>query len=275
MKTRMNISLALHATRLPANGLCACILLVLGACSLSWSSSSAGIQSEAEQVIHGSVKFSDGTAVSAAKVTATAKCDGISFTKDTTTSEDGSFSFPLFHLKMLDPNQSEADCKQYQFRASKKADFWLSSDDNIFTGGTPTIPSVDLPLRLPSQPVQIVLSTRGGEIAFLVWDVATNRFVHAMLWLSRKSVEGQKFGSVEWETSDGGKADVQLLPRGEYTVQVQSFPCGADEFWAAYGPVTSFSVQAGVRVEKDITIDVRSIRPLRRYRGHPRGNCKP
>jgi hypothetical protein len=232
-------------------------------------------ETENEQILRGKVILADGSPVFGAAVDAIAKCDGISFSRYIITAEDGSFSFPLFHRKMLGPDQSETDCKQYQFRASMKEDYWLSSDDNIFTGGVPTIPTVDLPLQLPLVPVQIVLSVRGGKVGFRVWDIATNRFVHAEIYLSRKPIEGKKFGSVQWKTRDDGEFDVQLLPPGDYSVEVQSYPCGTDEYWTASGPVNTFIVQPQTFLEEKISIDIRNIKPLPGDHGRRRENCKP
>jgi hypothetical protein len=253
----------------------ASVLLALCCIPFLWYGGTSGAQANAEQSLRGMVVFTDGTPVPNAKVRAFAKCDGLTLSQDTTTAADGSFSFPVFHRLATNPAYSDSDCNQYRFRASKKEDFWLASDDNIFTEVTPTIPTIDLPLRLPSQPVQIVLSIRGGEVNFRVWDVATGKFVQAMLYLERKPVEGKKFGSVEWKTSGISLGDVKLLPPGEYIASVQSFPCGANEYLTVSGPSRSFFVESATRLEETITIDVRNIKPLPTYDGHRRKNCKP
>ena len=228
-----------------------------------------------EPLLRGRVIFSDGMFAPGAKVEAIAKCGGIGLVKFATTAKDGSFSFPIFHREMLDPSQSEADCTQYLFRASKVEDYWLPSDENIFSGLTPTITSVEFPLKFPLQPVQIVLRTRGGKVRFRVWDSATDRFVRANLEIDRKPVEGKRFGSILTRTGDDGSAATELLPAGQYTLQVESYPCGTGEYWTAIGPVSSFNVQTADNLDETIRIDVRNIKPLSGDDGHRRGNCKP
>lgn len=249
----------------------------MAVCLFLFGFRNAGSKSQIENdpLLSGKVIFADGSPVYGATVDVLAKCNGVNFSRHTITAGDGSFSLPLFHLKMLEPNQSEADCKQYQFRASMKEDYWLPSDDNVFTGGVPTISTVNLPLELPLAPVQIVLSVRGGKVGFRVWDVATSRFVHAEIYVSRKPVQGKKFGSIEWKTRDDGEFDVQLLPPGDYSVEVQSYPCGTEEYFTASGPVNSFIVQPQTFLEEKISIDVRNIKPLPGDHGHQRENCKP
>lgn len=251
------------------------LLLVVCCIPFFGQGGTSGTQAMNEQSFHGVVVFADGKPASDAKVRAFAKCDGITLTQDTTTAADGSFSFPVFHRMASNPTYSDSDCNQYRFRASKKEEFWLASDDNIFTGATPTIPTIDLPFKLPLQPVQIILSIRGGKVNFRVWDVATGKFVQSELYLERKPVEHKKFGSVEWKTSGDDSSDVKLLPPGQYTVSVQSFPCGASEYWTVTGPSRSFVVEPASQLEETITIDVRNIKPLPTYDGHRRTNCKP
>jgi hypothetical protein len=95
------------------------------------------------------------------------------------------------------------------------------------------------------------------------------------LGLDRKAVEGKKFGSMLLATGKDGSADNQLLPPGEYTVEVMSYPCRTDEYWTAGGPASSFSVEPGTHQEEMIRIDVRNIKPSPAYDGHRRTNCKP
>jgi hypothetical protein len=203
-------------------------------------------------------------------------CDSMNLVQSTTTTEDGSFSFPLFHRTMLNGAYSDANCKQYKFRASKVEDFWLITDENIFSGVTPIVPTICIPVPLNTQPIQIVLSVRGGEVSYRVWDIATNRFVSAFLYLQHKPVEGKSFGSAEWKTKGDGSPDTELLPAGEYTVEVESYPCHTDEYWAVKGPVQSFVVKPATHLDEVIEIDVRNIKPLPRFGGRRRlENCKP
>lgn len=250
-------------------------LLAVCAFPLLWQTAALRAQAESGQPLRGKVVFSDGTAARGAKVEVSEICDGLTLSQHTTTAEDGSFSFPLFHGNMLDPTHGDDGCKEYRFRASRREDCWIPSDENVFSGVAPTVPTVDLRVGLPAQPVQIVLSIRGGEVSFRVWDVATGRFVRSELDLDRKPVEGKKFGSMMFATGEDGSADAILLPPGEYTVEVESYPCGTNEYWAARGPVRSFVVEPAKHVEEIVEIDVRNIKPSRTYDGRRLKNCKP
>jgi hypothetical protein len=163
---------------------------------------------------------------------------------------------------------SETGCKQYRFSASKPKDFWLPSDQSVFAGVAPTIPTVDVPISLPLQPVQIVLPIRGGEVGFRVWEVSTGHFVHVEFDLSRKPVEGKQLGSIMTATGEDGSATTELLPPGEYAVTVSSYPFRKDAYCPVLAPITSFVVVAGAHLEETIPIDVRTIKPLLR-------SCKP
>ena len=277
MKMILLTSMETDARRWRVGRSCRGVCFFLAICSVSFLCRVDGVraQTENEPTLQGRVVFSDGTFVSGARVEAVAKCSGVGFVQVTTTSADGSFSFPLFHHKMLEPNQSETDCKQYQFRASKKEDYWLPSDENVFSGLTPVIPVVDLPLKLPLQPVQIVLRTRGGKVSIRVWDVATDRFVRAGFTIDRKPVEGKAFGAILSRTGDDGAPATELLPAGQYTVKVESYPCGTNEYSTAVGPSSSFSVDAANNFDETIRIDVRNIKPLSLYHGQRREKCKP
>jgi hypothetical protein len=270
-------SLIADERRLRSIRFCRCICFFLVICSFLFLCCVDRLraQNESEPLLRGSVVFSDGMFVPGARVEAIAQCGGVGFVQFTTTAEDGSFSFPVFHRKMLEPNESEADCKEYEFRASKKEDYWLPSDENVFSGLEPIIPILDLPLKLPVQPVRIVLRTRGGKVRFRIWDIATDRFVGATLTVDREPVEAKTFGSIMFKTSDDGTAATELLPAGRYSVEVNSYPCGANEYWTAVGPVSSFGVQAADNVDETIRIDVRNIKPLPGVHGRRRENCRP
>jgi hypothetical protein len=235
-----------------------------------WQSLALGTQSDVAQALRGKVIFSDGTPASGAKVEAVAKCDGLGLVQFTTTAKDGSFSFPLFHRN----EYGDADCKKYEFRASKTGDYWLPSDENVFSGLSPSVPTVDIPIGIDSQPIQVVLNIRGGEVSIRVWDVATSRFVRAGFELERKPVEGKKFGSMMSVTGEDGSAVDELLPPGEYTVEVQSYPCHTEEYSTAVGPIESFVVEQGKQLDEIVKIDVRNIKPLSGPSFRRRGKCK-
>ncbi len=273
----MNNSIASHAARFATKTFRYCVYLLSAVCCFLFLCHDAGpsAQTDSEPVLRGRVVFSDGMFVPGAKVEATAKCEGFDLNQTTTTAEDGSFSFPVLPRTMLDPGDSEADCKQYRFRASKREDYWLPSDENVFSGVSPTAPTVDLPLKFPLEPVQIVLKVRGGKVSFRVWDVATDRFVRAHLAVNRKPVQGKEFGSMLIKTGNDGSPDTLLLPSGQYSAEVESYPCGTSEYWTAVGPVSPFTVQAADNLDETIRIDVRTIKPLSGDHGRRREKCKP
>lgn len=273
----MNNSIASRAARFATKTVRICVYPLSAFCCffILCHDARPSAQTDGEPLLRGRVVFSDGMFVPGAKVEATANCEGFNINQTTTTAEDGSFSFPVLPRKMLDPDEREADCKQYRFRASKREDYWLPSDENVFSGVPPIVPTVDLPLKFPLEPIQIVLKVRGGKVSFRVWDVATDRFVGAYLAVNRKPVEGKEFGSMLIRTGDDGSPDTLLLPSGEYSAEVESYPCGANEYWTTVGPVSSFTVQAADNLDETIRIDVRNIRPSPSYDGHRRQNCKP
>jgi len=170
--------------------------------------------------------------------------------EERTAANDGTFSFPVF-----DP-----DCNRYRFSASKPSDFWLPSNQNVFTG-------------VPSQPVQIVLGPRGGKVQIQVWDVATDRFIRAQLDISRKTIAGKQFGSLQTATNLDGSAITELLPSGEYSVKVISYPCANVEYWTSNGPASSFIVKPETVLRETLRIDIRNIKPRPRFDGHPRPRC--
>jgi len=238
-----------------------CVCLVLLVCVLWFlpQSVASGAQTESPQPLRGNVVFLDGTAAQGAKVRASAICNGVSLVQDATTAQDGSFSFPLFHREI--PDGSDAACTQYRFGASKQEDFWLPSDTRVFTGVEPIVPTVNLPISFPLQPVQIVLRVRGGEVSFRVWEVSTGRFVGAGLDLDGKAIEGKKLGAMLLATGEDGSEDTLLLPPGEYTVKVSAYPARQTMYCPLRESVSSsFIVKPGTRLQETITIDARKIK---------------
>jgi hypothetical protein len=248
--------------------------LLVGLCFalLLFPSTAIKAQTPSAQELRGEVVSPDGTPVAGATVVATSICEQrfqgdtkARPSKEKTTAQDGTFSFPVF----------EPDCNRYSFSASKKADYWLPSDEDSSTGETPAAPVVVVSDRSATQPIRIVLRVRGGEVSFQVWDIATGRLVRAELGIVRKPVGGKKFGSISIATGKDGSPASRLLAPGEYAVTVRSYPCREKEYWTARGPVHSFMVGPGTHLEETISIDVRNIRPLPVFDGRQVENCNP
>ena len=122
---------------------------------------------------------------------------------------------------------------------------------------------------------EIMLGSRGGLVSFRVWDTATNRFVYAGLYLKRMPVSGKKFGSMNIATGHDGSPDTLLLPVGQYEVSVERYSCRGTDYFTVKPPRETFTVEAGLRTEKDISVDVRQIKPISSY-GNPGAEyCKP
>lgn len=234
-------------------GSIALVPLLLGACLTFsiWQGATLTAKAQGAQRLRGRVTLLDGTPVAEATVRASAICNErnsgdvhIVRTQETRTEKDGTFSFPVF-----DP-----DCNRYSFRASKLEDYWLPSDEAVFSDTPPSAPAVNLSATTPAQAVQIVLRVRGGKVAFRVWDLATGRFVNASLELRRKS-HGNKYGSILLATGMDGSAATLLVPPGEYTAQLESYPCGNDQYFTLEGPVRSFFVKPGIQMEETIRMN--------------------
>ena len=82
---------------------------------------------------------------------------------------------------------------------------------------------------------------------------------------------GKKFGSVQIATGRDGSPDTLLLPAGDYEVVVEQYSCGAADYFALNPPRERFAVQAGQVTAKDISVDVRLIKPAKSY-ANPQAN---
>ena len=76
-------------------------------------------------------------------------------------------------------------------------------------------------------------------------------------------------------TGEDGSADTKMLPPGEYTVKVKTYPFHRKSYCQVHEPVTSFIVESGTHMEETITIDARTIKPLVKYDRRELENCKP
>ena len=122
---------------------------------------------------------------------------------------------------------------------------------------------------------EITLGWRGALVSFRVRDVATDRFIWAGLYLERMPVPGTKFGSMDIATGRDGSPDTLLLPAGQYKVSVERYSCKGVDYLTVRPHQEIFAVQAGQRIAKDISVDVRLIKPVKSKTNPNRTPCNP
>lgn len=211
--------------------------------------------------INGIVRAPDGVPLEGAVVTAKTDCNevGLSFVEQVKTSATGSFYVPPF---------ATGDCDRIRLSAKKPEDLWLETGHDPLSGDeNGTAPVVVIP---SSATTEITMGARGGSVSFRVLDKATDRFIWAGLYIERIPILGKKFGSVQIATGRDGSPDTLLLPAGDYQVSVDQYSCGTVNFFALNPSKRSFTVQAGQVMAKDISVDVRLIKPAKSY-ANPHG----
>jgi hypothetical protein len=218
--------------------------------------------------ILGRVLYPDGTPSEGAKVSATTECEKMVVNRATVTktAADGSFYIPPF---------LDAECNRVKLRAEKTDDLWLKTGFQVFVeGDNGTAPVIVAPRSGSPIAAEIRLGERGARVGFTVRDIATDRLIYAVLYLERMPMPGQKFSSETIATGEDGSPDTLLLPAGQYRISVNLYHCHDVLYMAARPPQTLFTVEAGQITEKEVTIDIRTIRPVNvgKSRGKP---CKP
>jgi len=219
--------------------------------------------------ISGIVRYPDGMPSGGASVIAETDCGDMGFrlVHEVKTSMDGTFYIPPFH---------GASCNRVRLSADKKEDLWLPTGHDVFyegENGTSTI--VDASWIGSPTVTEIKLRNRGAFLALRVLDNATGRYIRAELNVERTPVSGSKFGSMLIATGRDGSPDTLLLPAGEYVITVTQYSCGAADYFTARGPQKVLTLQAGQRIETDISVDIRLIKPMKSY-SNPHGRpCKP
>jgi hypothetical protein len=219
--------------------------------------------------VSGVVRYPDGTPSVGATVSARTDCKqmGYNLLQKVKTSTDGSFYLPPF---------PEATCNRVQLSAKKVEDLWLETGHQVFYGGdNGTAPVVEASRSGPPTTTEIALGSQGALVSFRVRDTATERFIWAGLYIKRIPVPGTVFGSMEIATGRDGSPDTLLLPAGEYQISVQQYSCEGADYFTVNPPREALVVKAGQRIAKDISVDVRLIKPIKSY-SNPRGlPCKP
>lgn len=216
--------------------------------------------------ISGVVRLPDGAPLQGATVTAKTDCSemGVNFVQEVKTLADGSFYVPPF---------ATGDCNRIRLFAKKTEDLWLETGHDVFYGeDNGNAPVVVIP---SSTTTEVTMGSRGGSVSFRVRDKATNRFIWAELYIKRMPVPGKKFGSVQIAT-DGMALPILCCYRPVTTrLRVEQYSCGAVDYFAFNPPRERFAVQAGQVTVKDISVDVRLIKPAKSYANPQARPCKP
>lgn len=204
-----------------------------------------------------------------ATVSAVTECSQdvhVKYVKDVKTSTDGSFYVPPF----------PSGCNRVRLTAKKAEDLWLKTGHDVFyEGDNGTTPIVEASATGSPTTVEIKLGTRGGLVSFRVWDAASHRFIYAELYVKRMPMPGVVFGSMQIATGRDGSPDTLLLPAGQYEISVEQYSCQEAIYLAASPSRETVIVEAGERLAKDISVDVRLIKAMKSY-DNPGGKaCEP
>jgi hypothetical protein len=219
--------------------------------------------------VSGLVRYPDGTPSAGATVSAVTECNEIGYNRvqEVKTSTDGTFYVPLF---------LDVSCNRVRLSANKVEDLWLKTGHEVFyVGENGTTPVVEASQSGSPTTTEITLGNRGALVSFRVWDTATDRFIWAGLDLERMPVSGAKFGSMTIATGRDGSPDVLLLPAGQYQISVERYSCREADYFTVSPPRETLTVESGQRITKDITVDVRLIKPMKSYSNPPGKPCKP
>jgi hypothetical protein len=219
--------------------------------------------------IDGLVRYPDGTPSAGATVSAVTECKemGYSSVQKVRTATDGSFYVAPF---------LDASCNLVRLSAERSEDLWLKTGHDVFYGAdNGTTPVVKASKSGSPATTEITLGNRGGLVSFRVRDTATDRLIWARLYIERTPVPGASFGSMLIGTGRDGSADTLLLPAGQYDVSVEWYDCKGADYFTVSPPREILTVEAGQRIVKDISVDVRLIKPMK-SRNNPRGKpCRP
>lgn len=219
--------------------------------------------------VTGIVRYPDGTPSAGATVFAVTECkeESSQSGRQVKTSEDGSFFIP----PLLD-----ADCDRVRLSASKPEDLWMKTGRDVFdVKNNGTTPIIEVPRSGTPAKTEITLGNRGALVSLRVWDAATDRFIWTLLHVERMPVSGVALGSIDAGTGQDGSADTLLLPAGQYQISVEMYECNKAKYITVSPPQVTLTVEAGERIAKDISVDVRLIKPVKSHR-NPRGKpCKP
>jgi hypothetical protein len=220
--------------------------------------------------ISGVVRYPDGSPSPNATVQAVTNCKSdahVNLVQRVKTASDGTFYVAPFF---------SSGCNHIRLSAKKVEDLWLETGHDVFyEADNGTSPEVDAPWTGPPTATEIKLGKQGGLVSFRVRDMASDRYIRAELQLDRTPVPGAKFGSVRIATGRDGSPDTLLLPAGQYEIGIESYSCRDKDYFADHLLLESLTVEAGEKMEKDFSIDVRAIKPMRSYDNPKAKPCEP
>ena len=107
-------------------------------------------------------------------------------------------------------------------------------------------------------------------------DAPSDSFIWAELSLKRVPPAGARPGYVRMIATgwDGGP-DTVFLPAGQYEISVDQYSCHGVEYFTNGSPRETFALQAGQRIDKSISVDVRLIKPKSSYNNPGAKPCTP
>jgi hypothetical protein len=216
--------------------------------------------------VSGVVRYPDGSPTPHAEVRARTECDDdlITLSKTVKTAIEGSFYVPPF---------LSSHCDHVLLTAEKPEDFWLRTGREIFyESDNGTTPEVDVPRTGNPILTEIRLGRQGGFVSFRVRDVTSDRFIWAELRIERvPPVPEADFNFMR--TATGPPA--LLLPAAQYKIFLESYSCHGKNYFTDGVPLELFTVEAAKTVTKDLSVDVRAIKPIRSA-ANPEGQpCEP
>ena len=144
---------------------------------------------------------------------------------------------------------------------------------DVKNNGTTAI--VEVPRYGTPAKTEITLGNRGAFVSLRVWDTATERFIWTLLHVEREPVSGVAFGSMDAGTGQDGSSDTLLLPAGQYQISVDMYECNGERYITVSPPQVVLTVEAGQRIAKDISVDVRLIKPVKSHSNPHAKPCKP
>ena len=190
----------------------------------------------------------------------------VSFVKEVKTSADGSFFVPPL-----------PGCGRIRLSAKKVEDLWLETGHDVFyEKDNGTAPLVETKWSGTPTTTEIRLENRGSLVSFRVRDAPSDSFIWAELSLKRVPPAGARPGYVLMiATGRDGGPDTVLLPAGQYEISVDQYSCHGVEYFTNGSPRETFALQAGQRIDKSISVDVRLIKPKSSYNNPGAKPCTP